>query len=128
MSPHTHRKENRILVVEDEQAYRTPVISILRKAGFHCTFCVDGDHALRKLSQEKFDFLIVDFLVPGPNGVEIIKWAREHEINIPALIITNYLSDELTNDIKSLGRTRVMAKQSYNMEDLQNIVNEMLAS
>lgn len=128
MSPHTHKKEKRILFVEDEPAYRTPVISILRRAGFHCTFCIDGDHALKKLSQEKFDFLIVDYLLPGPNGVEVVKWVRKHGRNVPALIITNYLSDELINTVKSLGHARVVAKQSSTIEEMPKVVQEMLTS
>jgi DNA-binding response OmpR family regulator len=132
MSPHSqhtqqmHRKEKRILFVEDEPAYRAPVLSILRKAGFQCTFCVDGDHAMRKLSQEKFDFLITDYLLPGPNGVDVLKWVRKQGRNVPTLIITNYLSDELVHTVKSLGQARIVSKQAQAIEEIPKVVQEML--
>jgi two-component system, OmpR family, response regulator TrcR len=126
MSPHTKRKEKRILLIEDEPTYRTSILSVLRKADFHCSFCIDGDHAQKKLEQEKFDLMIVDFLIPGPNGIEVVDWARKHKISIPALIITNYPSDELTASCKPLGHTKVVAKQSINMAGMLEIVQEML--
>ncbi len=135
MSPHSQHphhpqhppnKEKRILFVEDEPAYRAPVLSILRKAGFHCTFCVDGDHAMRKLSQEKFDFLITDYLLPGPNGLDVLKWMRKQGREVPALIITNYLSDELVHTVKSLGQARIVSKQAQMIEEVPKVVQEML--
>jgi CheY-like chemotaxis protein len=129
MVPHaqqTHRKEQRVLFIEDEPAYRTPVISILRKAGFQCTFCVDGDRAMQKLSQEKFDFLITDYLLPGPNGLDVLKWVRKQGRDVPALIITNYLSDELVHTVKSLGHARIVSKQAQAIEEMPKVVQEML--
>jgi CheY-like chemotaxis protein len=128
MSPHTHRKEKRILLVEDELTYRTSILAVLRKSGFHCTFCVDGDHALKKLEQEKFDLLIVDYLIPGPNGIEIVRWARKHGINIPALVITNYPSDDLSENSKTLEHTKFLAKTLFSVSSMSKIVQEMLPS
>lgn len=127
MSPHTKRKEKRVLLVEDEPSYRTSIMSVLRRAGIQCSFSVDGDHALKKLAQEKFDLLIIDYLIPGPNGIEVIKWARKHGIDIPALITTNYPSDELSEHAKLLGNTKVLSKPSYNMASIQKLVEDLLA-
>jgi CheY-like chemotaxis protein len=127
MSPHTKRKEKRVLLVEDEPSYRTSLMSVLRRAGIQCTFSVDGDNALKRLAQEKFDLMIVDYLIPGPNGVEIVKWARKHSIDIPALLVTNYPSDELNEHAKLLGNTKVLPKPSYNMASIQKLIEDLLA-
>ncbi len=126
MSPHSKRKEKWILLVEDEPSYRTSLITALRGSGFQCSFCVDGDNALKKLAHEKYDLLIVDYLIPGPNGIEIIKWARKNSINIPALIVTNYPSDELNEHAKFLGNTKVLAKPSYNMASIKRLAEDLL--
>jgi CheY-like chemotaxis protein len=89
------QKEKRILIIEDDHVYRTVLMSTLRKAGYNCTFCIDGDQAIKKLKQEKFDFLICDYLLPGTNGISIIRLAREQGIETPALLITNYPSELL---------------------------------
>ena len=120
------QKEKRILLVEDDHVYRTVLLSTLRRIGFQCTFCIDGDHAIKKLLEEKFDLLISDYLLPGPNGIEIIRLARTHGIDIPALLITNYPAEVLHVSNKGLGRTKIIAKISFNPDNMLNIVQGML--
>ncbi len=120
------QKEKRILLIEDDHVHRTVVLSTLRRLGFQCTFCIDGDHAIKKLSQEKFDLLISDYLLPGTNGIEIIRLAREQGIDTPALLITNYPAEVLHVSNKGLGRTKIIAKISFNPDNMLKIVQGML--
>jgi CheY-like chemotaxis protein len=126
MTSNIQQKEKRILLVEDDANYRTVVLTILRKAGLNCTFCVDGDHAIKKLAQEKYDLIIVDYLLPGPNGIEVIQWARKHGIDTPALIITNYPSDDLDKTNKALGHTKILAKSLFTTSSIPAIVQGLL--
>jgi CheY-like chemotaxis protein len=126
MSVQDKRRELRVLLVEDEPTYRTSLITVLRKTGVQCSFSIDGDGALKKLASEKFHLMIVDYLIPGPNGLEVIRWARKRGINIPALIITNYPSDELIEHAKLLGNVRVIPKTSYNMAGIQRLIEDLL--
>ena len=120
------QKEKRILLIEDDQVARTLVLSTLRNAGLQCSFCINGSDAIKKLSEGKFDLLICDYLLPGTNGVEVILWARKHGIDIPALLITNYPSEVLHISNKELGRTKIMAKISFNPNNMLSIVEGML--
>ena len=120
------QKEKRILIIEDDHVYRTVLLSTLRKMGFQCSFCVDGDQALKTLSKEKFDLLICDYLLPGTNGVEVIRLVRKHGIDTPALLITNYPSELLHVSNKALGRTKILSKPSFNPNNILKIVQGML--
>lgn len=122
----TQQKEKRILLIEDDHVYRTLLMSTLRKMGFHCSFCIDGDHAIRTISQEKFDLLICDYLLPGTNGVEIIRLARKQGIDIPALLITNYPTEVMHVSNKTLGRTKIISKVSFNPDNMLKIIQGML--
>ena len=119
-------KPNHILLVEDDAAYRTIVLSMLRRAGFTSSFAVNGDHAIKKLEQEKFDMIIIDYLLPGPNGLEVVRWARKHEINIPAIIITNYPSDELNLTDDLIGNTNILPKMAFTPTDILSIIQQMM--
>ena len=110
--PDTQQKEKRILLIEDDHVYRTLLLSTLRTMGFKCSFCVDGDQAIKTLAREKFDLLICDYLLPGTNGVEIIRLARSQGIDIPALLITNYPTEVMHISNKALGRTKIISKIS----------------
>jgi DNA-binding response OmpR family regulator len=94
----------------------------------NCIVCIDGDHAMKKLAQEKFDLIIIDYLLPGPNAVEVLSWARKQGIETPALIITNYPSDELTEKVKSLSSAQVLAKPLFDTFSMPAIVMKTLES
>jgi len=102
------------------------LLSSLRNMGYNCTFCVDGTQATKTLSKEKFDLLICDYLLPGTNGVEVIRLVRKHGIDTPALLITNYPSELLHVSNKALGRTKILSKPSFNPNNILKIVQGML--
>lgn len=120
------QKEKRILIIDDDHVYRTLLIATLRKMGFYCTFCIDGNSAIKTLSREKFDLLICDYLLPGTNGVEIIKLARKNGIDIPALLITNYPTEVLHISNKALGHTKIISKTSFSPDNMLKIVQGMM--
>jgi DNA-binding NtrC family response regulator len=120
------QKEKRILVIEDDHVYRTLLLSTLRRMGFQCTFCIDGDQALKTLLKEKFDLLICDYLLPGTNGVEIIRLMRKQEIGIPALLITNYPTEVMHVSNKTIGHTKIISKVSFNPDNMLKIIQGML--
>ena len=122
------KKEKRILLVEDDHVYRTLVLSSLRNLGYNCSFCVDGNQATKTLSREKYDLLICDYLLPGTNGVEIIRLAREQGIDVPALLITNYPTEVMHVSNKALGRTKIISKISFSPTNMLKIVQSMLES
>jgi DNA-binding response OmpR family regulator len=124
----TEQKEKRILLVEDDAAYRALVMSTLRKAGIHCTFCVTGDQAMKRLTQETFDLLIMDYLLPGPSAIDILQWARVKGINTPTLIVTNFPSDELRSKTKTLGHTHLMMKEAFSPESIPEVIQVMFGS
>jgi DNA-binding response OmpR family regulator len=128
MSASKPMKEKRVLLIEDEPNYRSLILTVLRKAGIQCTFCIDGDHAIKKLAQETFDLAIIDYLLPGPNAIDIVRWMRTQKITTPALIITNYPSDDLTVKSKELTRTKLIPKPTFDPANMPAIVQEMLAS
>ena len=124
----SQEKEKRILLIEDDHVYRTMLISTLRVLGYQCSFCLDGNQALKTLAKEKFDLLICDYLLPGTNGVEIIKSVRTQGVSIPALLITNYPAEVLNVSNKALGRTKILSKTSFTRENIPKIIDGMLAS
>ena len=125
MNPNNQQKEKSVLIVEDDAAYRNLVISTLRNAGIHCAFCVTGDQAMKRLTQERFDLLIMDYLLPGPSAVDVLQWARLKGINTPTLIVTNFPSDELRSKIKDLGHTHLMTKAVFDTESIPKVIEVM---
>jgi DNA-binding response OmpR family regulator len=78
----------RILIVEDEEHLARLVAEILGREG-HATEAVgDGRTALARALVEPFDLLVVDWMLPDLDGVQVVKRLRAAEVSVPILMLT----------------------------------------
>jgi phosphate regulon transcriptional regulator PhoB len=80
----------KILVVDDEPDIVELVTYNLRREGFEVSPAFDGEEALAKIRKEKFDFVILDLMLPGIQGMEICRLMRSdpRTKNIPIIMLT----------------------------------------
>ena len=88
----------KILIAEDEEPIANLIKMNLRKAGYHCTWAPNGEQAADLMDEEKFDLLLLDIMLPGINGYELMEYARTLEI--PVIFLTALGSTE--NKVKGL--------------------------
>ncbi len=80
-----------ILVVDDDSAVREVAVSSLEGLGYHVLAAANGPAALDVLDRNRaVDLLMVDVAMPGMNGVEFIRRARERRPGLPAVLVTGY--------------------------------------
>ncbi len=84
----THR--GRILIVDDEANARTALAELLRDEGFQVETAADGFKALPKLEEFGPDLLLTDLKMPGLDGLELMRKAREGDPDIAAVVMTAY--------------------------------------
>jgi DNA-binding response OmpR family regulator len=79
-----------VLVIEDEQEIRQLIALHLKREGFAVKECGDGEAATQILSREKFDLVIVDWMLPNMSGLEIVRWMRKGGTSsrTPVLFVT----------------------------------------
>ena len=64
---------------------------MLEEQGWHVETCADGNAALKKITgEDEYDLLVVDYDLPGVNGLELISSAREldHRCDTPMVVLT----------------------------------------
>lgn len=76
----------KILIVEDEKPISNLIKLSLTKAGYHCTCLYDGISAADLLETERFDLILLDIMLPGADGFELMEYIRPLEI--PVIFIT----------------------------------------
>lgn len=83
-----------ILVVEDDNEIRDLICLQLRKENFNIDEASSGELALQKIKKDKYDLLILDWMLPGLNGVEVTKALKAKAIqadHLPELHLTPVL-------------------------------------
>ena len=82
------KKRPKILVVDDEDIVRESLRDWLDGVGYKVDIAESADKALRIIKQKKIKIMIADLIMPGMNGIELMKKAREIEPTISTVIIT----------------------------------------
>ena len=82
----------RILIAEDEEPIANLIRMNLTRAGYLCTWAPDGKSAADLMEQEKFDLALLDIMLPGINGYELMDYAKACEL--PVIFLTALGSTE----------------------------------
>lgn len=78
----------RILVAEDDDGLREVLVLGLEDAGYHVDAVERGDDAIDQLRWYEYDVAVIDWRMPGTDGVEVVRWARRHERPTGLLMLT----------------------------------------
>jgi DNA-binding response OmpR family regulator len=78
----------RVLVVEDEQSVASLISKSLAEQGFDAEIEGNGDVACERALNEPFDAIVLDIMLPGRDGLSIIRILRENRITTPVLLVT----------------------------------------
>ena len=100
----------RILLVEDEKITRITLTQTLAKEGYDVTSSEDGRFGLTLLQTQLFDVLITDLRLPGVNGMELLKTAKERTPNCVVILMTAYATVENAVEALKLGAYDYLTK------------------
>ena len=78
----------RILIVEDEEHLARLVAEVLGREGYAAEVAGDGRAALARALVEPFDLLVVDWMLPDLDGVQVVKRLRAADVGVPVLMLT----------------------------------------
>jgi DNA-binding response OmpR family regulator len=92
-----------ILVIDDDRSARMLLERVLVKAGHTVELADDAEAGLAALQARAFDLLITDKNLPGIDGLELLRLARERAPRLQAILITGFPSDETKSSASELG-------------------------
>ncbi len=78
----------RILLVEDDELIGEMIKLNLEREGYRASWVMAGDKALPAIENEAFDAVVLDVMLPGKNGFEVVSELRAKEIFTPVLMLT----------------------------------------
>jgi CheY-like chemotaxis protein len=118
------RKNDTILVVDDDDAIRMMVERVLRREQFHVDSARDGHEAIEKLSRNDYGTILLDLMMPRVDGIGVLRFLEQHkpERNRAVIVMTANLAS-FAEDVASKPVFRVLSKPF----DIRQLVNEVKA-
>jgi two-component system alkaline phosphatase synthesis response regulator PhoP len=79
---------NRILLIEDDLNMAMGLVFNLKSEGFDVTHCPDGESGMAAMADQEFDLLMLDWMLPGVDGLEVLRQLRKKNVSVPVLLLT----------------------------------------
>lgn len=99
-----------VLVVDDDEGIRTYLIDFFKLNGYNCKTASDSSEALKILHKYAFDLVVSDIAMPGMNGIQLMKEAKQFFPHLDFIIMTGYAADHTYEEIIKAGATDYLTK------------------
>ncbi|HEX4404628.1 MAG TPA: EAL domain-containing protein [Polyangia bacterium] len=109
-----------VLVVDDDVPTARGFGRILTGAGFSVTLAHDGKEAAELASKRTFDTILSDIAMPGMSGIELMRAVREHDLDVPVILITGGPAIESAVEAMEYGALLYLIKpiEAQQLEDV----------
>ncbi len=114
-------KKYKVLLIDDEEKIRLILESALKEKGYEVDAVEDAEAALEKIRKNDYDALIIDIMLPGMDGIELLKNTIESGKDIATLMITGYPNVEKAVSAIKLGAFDYIEKPI----DIRHLENQL---
>ena len=119
----------KILIVEDDKFLRELIAKKLIKEGYEVEEAIDGEDGVRKAEKIMPDLILLDLILPGIDGFEVLKRVKENQKTalIPVVILSNLgQKDEIEKGL-NLGAVDFLIKAHFTPEEIVEKIKLVLA-
>jgi len=104
-----------ILIIEDDKFLRELIARKLIKEGYEISEAVDGEEGMKKVKEEKPDLVLLDLILPGIDGFEVLSKMKEDPAlaSIPVIILSNLGQKEDVEKGLKLGAVDYLIKAHF---------------
>jgi CheY-like chemotaxis protein len=120
--PSSHEPAIQILIAEDDESLCEILGEYLKRPGRGIRTCGDGNQALRALEEDTWDMVIADLVMPGADGLEILKAARKSHPDAVVIIMTGHASLDSAIQAIRWGAYDYIRKP-FKLDEIELVVN-----
>jgi len=115
----------KILVVDNDEGLVHFLTRLFTKQGYDVVSCTDGVSALARLAQEPFDAVLLDYKMPGLNGLDTLAEIKQGQVKTPVIIMTAFGTTDTAIQAMKLGAYDYLLKP-FDTEELRRITADAL--
>ena len=117
--------KKRILVVDDEPDFLEVITIRLEANDYEVITACNGNEALEKIKSEKPDAVLLDILMPGIDGLEVLKKIRKTDSKLPVYMLTAFSTDERFRMANKFGASGFIVKTT---DDISKEIGNITAA
>ncbi len=115
----------RILIVDDEPDFLEVMRTRLEASDYDVTTAANGEEALSYVKNSKPDAVLLDIMMPGMDGLEVLRKIRKMDASLPVYIITAFSTDERFKAANKLGASGFIVKTDDLTKEVDNITSAL---
>ncbi len=113
----------RILIVDDELQILTFLDDLFRTEGWEVQTADSGSSGIDRLEQDRFDIVLTDLKMPGPDGIEVLRTARKIQSDAEVIMMTGYGTVDTAIEAMRAGAFHYLAKP-FKAEEVLHLVDK----
>ena len=108
-----------VLIVDDDSDVRRLLTAVLSRAPMAVIEAASGSEAMERLGRAEFDVALVDVQLPDHSGLDILRWARDADVDVEMIVLTGHADVETAVQAMRLGAYDFIGKPWKNSELLE---------
>lgn len=113
-----------VLIVDDDPAIRQIVSALLRRDGTTCDIAEDGEEAIGQLQQHQYDVVLLDLLMPRVDGLGVLAYMKEHNIETPVVVLSAVTDDRV--EVLDPKLVRIAMQKPLEPRELRRVVEAIV--
>lgn len=115
----------KVLILDDEPVVGERLKASLEHAGFYVEAFSTSHEALDRLNQERFDILVTDLKMSGPDGLDVLRTAKNKFPKIKPVVITGFATKDTAEEALATGAVAFIAKP-FKMSQLRELLVQLV--
>lgn len=112
-----------LLVVDDDDGLRSDMAEFFSRQGHRVAQCADGEQALELAEQQSFDVVVLDLVMPGRSGLEVLSQLKERNAECEVVVLSGEATVERAVEAMKLGAREVLTKP-ISLKELDRLVRK----
>ncbi|MDO8520748.1 MAG: response regulator [bacterium] len=128
--PDTNNAKAKLLIIEDDKFLRELATQKLFKEGLDVSAATDGEQGILLAEKGVPDVILLDILLPGIDGFEVLKRVRANPAlkQTHVIMLSNFGQNEDLEKAKTLGADKFLVKANFTLDEIVKVVRELLAT